>query len=334
VRAGTYHDPDKSRISLSDWFEEYMRLAGPSERKTRGDYQANFKNHVEPLIGHLYLSEIDGRTVAEVLHAVLTKKRRTKSDGKATARQVHALLGRLFSVAVHLGRLPRHFVNPASDIRPPKPEARDVRPLDIAEVEAIASATPEPYRAMIWLLGSAGLRVGEACALRWRDVDLEAGWVLVRRAFKEDGGKFYVGTPKDDDKRDVPLMPQSVAVLRLHRKRSPAAGKDAVVFRSRLGKELRPSSFAGVFRRACAEAAVSPSPTPHILRHTAASLMARAGWPEPYIQAALGHGSAEMTRRYVHLYQGAHEENRSRLAALLHDELQTREVATEGSSSV
>jgi len=50
-------------------------------------------------------------------------------------------------------------------------------------------------------------------------------------------------------------------------------------------------------------------------------MMARAGWPETYIAQALGHGSAAITGRYIHLYDQAHEQNRVKLAHLLEAEI-------------
>lgn len=94
--------------------------------------------------------------------------------------------------------------------------------------------------------------------------------------------------------------------------------QDAPVFTSPSGSQVWPASFRGrAFAGACKAAGLNPLPTPHVLRHTAASMMARAAWPESYMRQALGHGSAEITRCYIHLCDRAHDKNRNKLAALL-----------------
>lgn len=44
-----------------------MRLAGPQEPRTRSNYEANFRNHVEPVLGSRALRDIDAEAVAEPL---------------------------------------------------------------------------------------------------------------------------------------------------------------------------------------------------------------------------------------------------------------------------
>ncbi len=63
------------------------------------------------------------------------------------------------------------------------------------------------YRSLIYVMAYSGLRIGEASALQWKHLDLAGGWVHVRRAYKENGGELYLGTPKDDDIRDVRCLP-------------------------------------------------------------------------------------------------------------------------------
>jgi len=196
VREGAYFDARKGEITLSEFFHEFMRLAGPEEPKSRTNYESNFRNHVEPVLGSRAIRDVNTEAVAEPLTAVRAKGRRSRGDGKATVRQVHALVRRIFNVAVKLGRLPRYFPNPAAAIEVPNPKPSGVRPLDAWEVEAIARAIRPMYRPLIYVMAYSGLRIGEACALQWKHLDLDGGWVHVRRAYKENGGELYLGNPE------------------------------------------------------------------------------------------------------------------------------------------
>jgi integrase len=66
----------------------------------------------------------------------------------------------------------------------------------------------------------AGLRIGEAIALEWRDVDWDGAAFSITRAVKPEG----VGTPKGDRGRNVMLAPYLVETLHAHRKRQLEEG--------------------------------------------------------------------------------------------------------------
>ena len=140
--------------------------------------------------------------------AVVRAKSFRSRDGRAALRQVYALGHRLLEVAKELGRLPPHRPNPVADLYPGMPEPREIQPLEVWELEALAAAMRDRYRPMIMLMGYAGLRIGETCALQWKHLDLTEGIVKVRRAHKEASGELYLGTPKDDDIRDVFISPR------------------------------------------------------------------------------------------------------------------------------
>ncbi len=165
VREGTYLDPKKGEITVAEFFHEFMRLAGPEEAKSRTNYELNFRNHVQPVLGSRAIRDVDAEALAELLATIRAKRRRSRGDGKATVRQVHALVRRIFNVAVKLGRLPRYY-HPATAIDVPNPEPRGVRPLDAWEVEAIARAIRPMYRPLIYVMACSGLRIGEACVLQ------------------------------------------------------------------------------------------------------------------------------------------------------------------------
>lgn len=128
-------------------------------------------------------------------------------------------------------------------------------------------------RPLIELLGETGLRVGEALALRWRDVDLGA-----RPSVFVQQGKTAAA------RRKVPLSPRAVAALG----RVERGEEDALVFSPRSAQGVRMA-----VRTACGKAGL-PMLRTHSLRHIAASHLAQAGVPASTIARVLGHADGGM----------------------------------------
>jgi integrase len=148
-------------------------------------------------------------------------------------------------------------------------------------------------RALLATLIFAGLRIGEALALRWRDVDLERDTISVRDA-KTDAGI-----------RTVNVLPVLHDELTAYRARlDPPA--DALVFGTATGK---PQGATNIRRRVLAKAveqantklakkSIEPLPeglTPHSLRRTFASLLFALGESPPYVMAQMGHTTPHLT---------------------------------------
>jgi integrase/recombinase XerD len=143
--------------------------------------------------------------------------------------------------------------------------------------------------ALLRLIYSAGLRISEACGLRWRDMTArdEAGQVAV---FGKGG------------KTRVVLLPAAIwtriAALRGNR------GPDDAVFRSRKGGCLQPSQVHRIVKAAAKRARLSPSVSAHWLRHAHVSHALDRGAPVHVVRATVGHASLETTTRYSHARPG------------------------------
>jgi integrase len=142
------------------------------------------------------------------------------------------------------------------------------------------------YRPLAEMLIGAGLRIGEAIALEWRDIDWDGSALTISRSAKDSG---TVGTPKGDRSRSVLLAPYLLDLLREHRKgQASDSGLDKLVFRSPEGFMLNRHN---VRRRghdhALKDAGLSPAVRLHDLRHTAATLWLGAGESIYFVQQQL-----------------------------------------------
>jgi integrase len=178
--------------------------------------------------------------------------------------------------------------------------------LDFEEAGRLVDGAEPEWRACILLGLRAGLRLGELLALRWSDVDLDGGRVVVRRALARD----VVGTPKSGRSREVPLARQAVEALRGH----PRFLHSDLVFCDERGMYSKGKAKCPLWR-ACDKAGLERLGW-HVLRHSFASHLVMRGAPLKTVQELLGHSDIRMTMRYAHLSPHACRE-----AVLLLDDL-------------
>lgn len=166
--------------------------------------------------------------------------------------------------------------------------------LTFEEAKRILDATlkhhPEWY-AMLHTALKTGLRYGELCELRWSDVDLVAGRLMVKRSFT----KGHVGTPKNGKSREVPLSPQAIAVLKSHRH----LRGELVFCKSDGGRRIHRRADVAI-KKICKRAGLRPIGW-HCLRHTFASHLIMRGRSLKEVQELLGHSDFSQTLRYSHL---------------------------------
>jgi integrase len=168
-------------------------------------------------------------------------------------------------------------------------------PVEADEVRARASEDAQDGE-IVRLAAYAGLRRGELIALRWRDVDLDARKITVRRAVS--GGKELMST-KGRRFREVPIPDQAFASLERLRHRIDFTGPDDYVFINRLGRRVDPSALRRRFQRARNTTSLEPLRF-HDLRHTYGSLLVAGGVDLVSVKAAMGHSRITTTERYLH----------------------------------
>ena len=119
------------------------------------------------------------------------------------------------------------MMNPVDCVELPSVANVEQRFLTLDQLHALANAAGE-HRALVYVLGTCGLRFGEAAESRWRDADLQKLQIRVSRSVTLVDNKFVVGTPKGGKGRTVSL-PAFVADL------LPPGPADALVVPGRLG---------------------------------------------------------------------------------------------------
>jgi len=161
-----------------------------------------------------------------------------------------------------------------------------------------------------------GLRIGELCALRWRDVDLEAGWMTVGES-KTDAGR-----------RRVKIRGALTDELARARGSRRSIDHDGLVFPTRTGRKrytqkVRSDTLGNAVKRAnenLAKADLPPLPakiTPHSLRRTFASLLYALGESPPVVMAEMGHTSPTLALKVDAQAMRRGEDELTKLADLM-----------------
>jgi integrase len=245
-------------------------------------YGLMLEKHIVPTLGRLRLTEVTGERIDRFARS-LTDGRKPK-----TVNNVLGVLGRLLRFSVSRGAL--KVAPPVGKLTLPP---GIIRFLSFDEAEAFITAARESsnWTAQIIVALRTGLRIGELLALRWEDVDLAGGGLLVRRSV----WKHVESTPKGGRPREVPLSDQALEALREHPRRGP------YVF-STLDGQRRDRHGCTRALYAIAERAGQQLPFGwHVLRHTFASHLVMRGVPLKAVQELMGHATMDMTLRYAHL---------------------------------
>lgn len=281
--------------------EWWVRNEGRFAAKTHTDYRWRLA-HLLPYFAEMPLDAITFDTVERYIAAKLAE------DDPLSPRSINMtviLLGAILETALErelIGRNPAkgkgRRVRERVPARSYLDAAGQIRALLDAASELDREATRERQhvarRAMIATLAFAGLRIGELCDLRWRDVDLATGWLHVP------------GTKTGAADRRVKLrgaLRDELATLRAH-----AGSSEGFVFATRSGGRMSPDNVRSrVFNGSVARADVnlqrdglSPLPerlTPHSLRRTFASVMYAIGEDPGVVTDEMGHTDPTLALR-------------------------------------
>jgi integrase len=256
--------------------------------------KGRIERHVKPLLGRLKVAAVMRRDVERFRDAVTEGATRARirtgryglarvEGGKGTATRTMGLLGAIFAFAVRRGMRPD---NPVHGVQRYADGQRDRRVTD-AEYAALGEAlhnmppTTWPLAvAATRFLALTGWRRGEMLALRWSEVDLATRTARLA-----------------DTKTGASLRPLSHAACDLLRE-LPRLGE--LVFPASKGTDKRMAGFHKVWLKVAAKAGLPSDVTPHILRHSFASIAADLGFSELTIASLLGHRKASVTSRYAH----------------------------------
>lgn len=290
VAEGTY---GRETLTFSEFYERWIASKHNLKPGTMVSYEHTFRLHVLPTFADEPLGEITPLEVQEWI------------DGLADSSMSPATVGRCFRYFRACMKQAEAWDlikrAPTVKINLPRKDNGELDFLGPDDILRLLDAAREPERSLFAVLAMSGLRLGEALALRWRDVDYEMRAIIVTRAWSYHGG---FQEPKTESSRGaVPLMDVLADNLRdlYHSQGHPEL--DDLLFTFDGKKPLDPANARKRFLKALDVAGLKHV-TLHSLRHSYASIMLGHGASVKALQRALGHASAVMTLNvYSHLIQ-------------------------------
>ncbi|MGZ0147183.1 tyrosine-type recombinase/integrase [Kribbella sp. WER1] len=295
-------------LTIEDWFRtdaadlelanHWTSLAPTLRENTRKGYISKINRYIIP---HLGKYRLDSKQLPDRVEAMWIAMRAAGLE-EATLRGTHAILTKGFKVAVRRGRMSR---NPCDLIDAPGTKVNSRRPLTVEEAWQVLKLAGDNPR--FWLALLAGLRQGEALALRWKYIrldepDVPMPYLIVHESLSwgDDGPVF--GPPKSETSTDrpVPLIPPVADRLRKLRKVRFAAGatEDDLVFPNpRTGRPMDNKRDWTAWTLLLELAGVKHTAL-HAARNTTSQLLENAGVPPRVAAEILGHADVKVTFNY------------------------------------
>jgi integrase len=301
---GRAKQTNRRELTVAELCEEYLaqveagriltRRGSTKQASTVATDRSRIAAHISPLLGSRKVSSVTTDDVEAFMHDVIRGKasrhqklgKRAVSNvrgGRGAAARTIGLLGAIFSYAVR------------SKIRGDNPVRGVIRPAmasDTGELSTdeyakwgAALASSNAAIAACRFLAITGWRTGEVLGLRWGELDLHARTAHLRHT--KTGASIR------------PLSNEAVSLLLAQGKCVSDTNSATLIFPSTCSSAIM-AGFPRIFGRIVKASGLTSDVTPHVLRHSFASLAADLGYSEPTIAALLGHKGGGITRRYIH----------------------------------
>jgi integrase len=267
----------------------------PKKAATLVTDRSRIESHIKPLLGKRSVKSITRFDVDDFMHSVAqgktakrasTGRKRGVSNvrgGKGAASRTVGLLGAIFTYAMRRGI---RSDNPVRGVerfadrqRLRRLTEEEYLKIGTAHARAVYENEWPPLVAAAQLLMVTGWRTGEVIGLRWEEMDLTRRMVVL-----------------GDTKTGQSVRPLSKAACDILREQNT---KQGLVFPAARGLGHM-TGFAKVWSRLVRLEGLPAEVTPHVLRHSFASLAHDLGYSEPTIASLLGHKGRSVTSRYIH----------------------------------
>ncbi|HGE7670753.1 TPA: tyrosine-type recombinase/integrase [Streptococcus pyogenes] len=293
------------------WLETYKLTVKP---QTYDATVTRLNRHITPTLGNMKVDKITASDIQMLIN------RLSKYYVNYTA--VRSVIRKILQQGVLLGLID---YNPARDIILPrkqpnaKKKVKFIDPSDLKSfLEHLETSQHKRYNlyfdaVLYQLLLSTGLRIGEACALEWGDIDLENGTIAINKTYNKNL-KFLSTAKTQSGNRVISVDKKTLRSLKLYQMRQRqlfnevGARVSEVVFATPTRKYFNASVRQSALDTRCKEAGIERF-TFHAFRHTHASLLLNAGISYKELQYRLGHANISMTLdTYGHLSKDKEKE--------------------------
>jgi len=285
-------------VTVGGLLDRYLAAAQdrhgrPWTHETRRKADGKARNWVRPELGDKAVVDLTASHL-DMLYAKMC----TEGKSTGTIRQVHALIHSCLDQAMRWDMVDTNVADKATPPMVVPKRARHMPSTDeVRRMVDAADAIGQAEGMAFYLLATTGIRSGALCALRWSDVDLEAGTVWVERSINLQNGKRIEKAQKTRKVQLLGLTPTCIERLRAYR---PADPGNAFLFTRRDGGSWEGNQVLKLVGRLADDCGI-PHVTPHQLRHYVGSRLFEQGVDLPSVSAILGHSDSSVTARiYAH----------------------------------
>ena len=323
IAEGTWQELRKIgfRDLAEKWLHDYATLT--VKAGTLRSYASGVRKWLVPFFDGQPAASIRPQHVQAFLaHATQATSGRGRPLSAKSANNALVLLKEVLQQGKRWGFLRE---NPAAEIKPARTEHREMDFYTTAEVRVLLSDADGIARPLLMVAILTGMRRNEILALRWGDLDWQAGQIRVRQQLfkltrKEAGNEDRWRFPdlkSRYSRRAIDMTPELRDALELHRLSAPIGHRDLVFCRAD-GEPLDPEGMVDREFTATARRVGLRVIRFHDLRHTYAALQIAAGASPKYLQAQMGHSSIKVTLDlYGHLMPDVEREAARRLGTLV-----------------
>jgi integrase len=285
---------DSENLAMGGYLDRWLgALEGSVRDRTWQRYEEVVRLHLKPTLGGVKLDKLNALRVQNVYSQKLNAGLSPRS-----VEIIHITLHKAPKQAVRWSLVPR---NVAEAVTPPRPPKREITPLTQQQLRALLETARNDKLYALWVLAcTTGMRNGELLAVQWRDIDLEAGTLQVKRTVF--GGK--VSPPKTaSGRRTIRLSKLAIAALRKYSDSVADRHTSEWVFGSRAGTPISVHNLHNRSWKPLLERAGLPAGTRmHDLSHSAATLLLSKGVAVKVVSEMLGHADVSTTLSiYAHV---------------------------------
>ncbi len=290
IAEGKYLDVQKEqKIRFKDFAQTYAETYGKKKRSWDSTDEHYLKK-LSSFFGDKYLHEITPFLVQK--YQTQWRQEKTNRGGLVSVAYVNrelACLKCMFRLAIEWEYAAE---NPVKKIRFEKENNSRVRFLEKEELKKVLGFCGPRLRPIVLLAVNTGMRKAEIQNLKWRDVDIQRGFITLHYTKNGETRRVPLNNTAKEALMSVPKHPESPYIF--------------------CNTDGNPYNFRVVFEKALSKAGIKDFRF-HDLRHTAASYLAMSGVDLNTIRDILGHKSLDMVLRYAHLSPAHHANAVSRL---------------------
>lgn len=194
LKSGTNHNKRKTNLTLSDWMKIWLDGRQDIKLSTKQLYQRTINNHIIPKLGNFRLQNLS----TEIIQLFIS----SLQYAPATIKLIFAVL----KLALKAAQNKNLISNIYSDIELPKKEQKKLKVLSRSEQYRLESVLLYPNDIGVLICLYTGIRIGELCALKWENIDLEKAQLNVCGTQSRINGELIVTTPKSKSSmRTIPI---------------------------------------------------------------------------------------------------------------------------------